>query len=119
MRRVGLGLLVLLLVAQARDTTHRPLELRADPRFSTAWFQDVRVRTRIEPDPENRWLELAIDGEHFASSDGLQLNGASAPITSERWFKHVPQGVYEVRASLYRRALVATATATVQIGGEP
>ena len=48
---------------------------------------DVRVTCRVQPHPDNRWLDMGVTNYRVS---GRQLDGASAPITYEAWFTRIP-----------------------------
>ena len=76
------------------------LSLRASPEISFAPAHLV-VRTSIEPDPDNRALEIVIDSPDFYRSSTIQLEGDQAPRTSVVEFRGVPGGNYEISARLF------------------
>lgn len=71
--------------------------LRATPEISFAPAH-LTVRTAIEPDPDNRSLEIVIDSPDFYRSSTIQLEGDLAPRTSVVEFRAVPGGTYEISA---------------------
>jgi hypothetical protein len=71
--------------------------LRATPEISFAPAH-LTVRTAIEPDPDNRSLEIVIDSQDFYRSSTIQLEGDLAPRTSVVEFRGVPGGTYEISA---------------------
>lgn len=60
-----------------------------------------RVRIRVEPHDDNRWLVMGYDGPESHVSYEM-LDGAAAPITRWREFKDLPPGEYQAIAELYR-----------------
>jgi len=62
----------------------------------------IRLRVRVEPDPQNRALAMGIVGDSFETSSLEQLEGDRARIT--RWvdYKDVPAGDYTAVAQLLR-----------------
>jgi hypothetical protein len=93
---VLLGLLLL-------TEQHRPIELRSHPAMCMAPC-DMRASIRIEPNEQNRWWVLVLDGPMYRES-WTQLEGDHAPITQpDVWFKHLPPGDYDVIAIIYRQA---------------
>lgn len=71
--------------------------LKATPEISFAPAH-LTVRTAIEPDPDNRSLEIVIDSPDFYRSSTIQLEGDLAPRTSVVEFRAVPGGTYEISA---------------------
>ena len=73
--------------------------MKASPEISFAPAL-LTVRTVIEPDPDNRALEIVIDSEDFYRSSLIQLEGDQAPRTSVIQFRSVPGGSYMISARL-------------------
>ena len=88
------------------------LSMRVSPAMSFAPANLV-IRTRVEPDADNRAIEVIADGEDFLRSSMIQLEGDRAPKTTVFEFRSVPAGEYQVTASLLaadgkRRAIART-----------
>jgi hypothetical protein len=75
------------------------ISLKASPEISYAPAHLV-VRTAIEPDRDNRALEIVIDSQDFYRSSLIQLDGDQAPRASVVEFRGVPRGNYEISARL-------------------
>jgi hypothetical protein len=91
----GLVLTMTTLSAGAEDK----ITMNATPQISFA-PATVIVRTRIEPDPGNRAMEIAVDSPDFYRSTTVELEGDQAPRTSVFEFHGIPGGTYEVSAKL-------------------
>ena len=93
------ALSVLAYLARADDAKVRIVIESSLTQFEPAF---VRLRIRVEPDPANRALILALISDGFETSSLEQLAGSSAPIT--RWWqvKGVPAGEYQIVAEVYR-----------------
>ena len=63
----------------------------------------VRLRIRVEPDPDNRGLWVSAVSDDFATSSYKQLARDSAPTRWVIW-KDIPAGVYTVVAVVERGA---------------
>jgi hypothetical protein len=61
---------------------------------------NLTIRVRLEPNAENRILEVVTDSPEFYSSSQIQLDGERAPRTIVVQFRSVPSGEYEVSGSL-------------------
>ena len=86
-----------------------PVSIRVFPAVSFA-PADLVIQTRIEPDDNNRAMEVAANSEEFYRSSTIPLDGGRAPQTITIRFVSLPPGVYEVNAALIgadgrRRAL--------------
>jgi hypothetical protein len=75
------------------------ISLKATPEISFAPAHLV-VRTAVEPDADNRALEVVIDSPDFYRSSLIQLEGDQAPRTAVVEFRGVPGGNYEISARL-------------------
>jgi hypothetical protein len=73
--------------------------VRVSPTISVA-PATVRVVVTVEPDSQNRQLELVADSGEFYTSSTVQLDGSRAPRL--QWFtlKELPAGSYEVSANV-------------------
>lgn len=61
---------------------------------------NLAIRVQVEPNGDNRALEiLAESGEYYRSSR-IQLDGADAPRTISLEIRNLPGGDYEVRGAL-------------------
>jgi hypothetical protein len=58
------------------------------------------VRTTVEPDPQNRSIEIVAESPEFYRSSEIQLDGEHAPRTTMFQFRSLPSGEYMVRATL-------------------
>ena len=75
------------------------ITMKASPEISFAPAHLI-VRTTIEPDPDNRAIEVTVDSPDFYRSSTIQLEGDQAPRTSIVEFRGVPGGNYEISARL-------------------
>jgi hypothetical protein len=58
------------------------------------------IQTGVEPDSENRWIQVIAESPDFYRSSEIQLSGATAPRRNTFEFKDLPNGAYEIRAML-------------------
>jgi hypothetical protein len=99
---------------------NEPLSLRVSPAMSFAPANLV-IRTRIEPNADNRAVEVVADSEEFYRSSAIQLEGDHAPKTATFEFRGLPPGAYEVTAVVIgadgeRRALARSHANVVGAG---
>ena len=73
--------------------------MKASPEISFAPAH-LTVRTVVEPDADNRSLEIVIDSPDYYRSSLIQLEGDQAPRTSIVEFRSVPGGSYAISARL-------------------
>ena len=89
--------------------------MRVSPAFSFAPANLV-IRASVEPDAQNRSLEVIADSEAFYRSSMIQLEGARAPKTMMFEFRSLPPGEYQLTATVTgssgQRA-ITSATVTV------
>jgi hypothetical protein len=76
--------------------------VRVTPSVSVA-PATVRVVVTIEPDADNRQLELVADSGSFYTSSTVQLEGGDAPRLQTFEFKEMPAGNYEVSARVLQK----------------
>jgi hypothetical protein len=61
----------------------------------------ITVRVSIEPNPDNRALEVVAESSTFFRSSYLQLDGDRAARTNVFQYRDLPAGDYEVRVVLF------------------
>jgi hypothetical protein len=92
-------LLILGLAAPAAPEAGERLTMRVSPAQSfapaTLW-----VQVRVEPNANNRALEVIADSIQFYRSSQIQLDGERAPRIVALDFRGVPSGEYEIRGVL-------------------
>ena len=102
----------LMVAAITTGAANGSLSMRVSPATSFA-PANLAIRTRVEPDADNRAIEVIAEGEDFLRSSMIQLEGDRAPKTMVFEFRSVPPGEYQVTASLIaadgkRRAMART-----------
>jgi hypothetical protein len=94
-------LLVGFAVATATSVgANEPITIRVSPAMSFA-PANLTVRTIVEPDADNRAMEIVADSEEFYRSSAVQLNGDRAPKTTIFEFRSLPPGEYHVTAAVF------------------
>jgi hypothetical protein len=78
------------------------LHLRVSPELPAEPAR-VTVYVAVEPDPENRAIEISADSGQFYRSSRVQLDGANASRTSVVSYRDLPAGEYEIRGVLIGR----------------
>jgi hypothetical protein len=63
----------------------------------------VRLVVTVEPDTNNRELEIEADSGLFYTSSTVQLDGSNAPRLQSFVFKELPAGTYEVQVRVAQR----------------
>jgi len=91
-----------------------PLSIQASPAvsFSPA---NLIITTRIEPDPDNRALEIAATSEDFYRSSTVALEGDRAPRATRIEYRSLPPGQYDVTVALIGAGGQQKARATTHI----
>jgi len=97
-----------------------PLSMRVSPAMSFAPANLV-IRTRLEPEADNRAMEVVADSGDFYRSSAIQLEGNRAPRTVTFEFRSLPPGDYEVTAVVIgadgqRRALARSHVNVIEMG---
>jgi hypothetical protein len=87
--------MILGLAAPAAPEAGERLTMRVSPARSfapaTLW-----VQVRVEPNADNRALEVIADSSEFYRSSQIPLNGDRAPRIVALDFRGVPSGEYEI-----------------------
>jgi hypothetical protein len=94
-------MVALVLVATAVGDAKEPLSIRVSPAFSFAPANLV-IRTSVEPDAENRAMEVIADAADFYRASTISLEGDRSPKTMTVEFRSLPPGDYNVTATLIR-----------------
>ena len=81
--------------ATAVAGANQPLAIKVSPVVSFA-PADLRIRTSVDPDAENRSLEVVAESDDFYRSSTVMLDGDRAPKTTQFEFFGLPSGEYEV-----------------------
>lgn len=97
-----------------------PLSIRVFPAISFAPANLV-IRTSVEPDANNRAMEVVADSDEFYRSSAIQLDGDRAPKTATFEFRSLPPGQYDVTAVVIgsdgqRRALARAHVNVIESG---
>jgi len=106
-----LGFAVLMTMTAAAK---QPLSMQASPAvsFSPA---NLIIRTRVEPDPDNRAMEIVANSEEFYRSSTIALEGDRAPRVMRVEYRSLPPGQYEVTVALIGAGGQQKARATTHI----
>jgi hypothetical protein len=75
------------------------LTMRVSPARSFA-PSNVTVRVHVEPDADNRALEVVAESGEYYRSSRIGLEGAEAPRMLSIEMRNLPGGAYEVRCAL-------------------
>jgi hypothetical protein len=99
-------------------TATNPLTMTVSPAQSFA-PTTLTIRVQVEPNADNRELEVVAESSAYYRSSRLPLEGAGAPRTTSVEIKDLPGGNYEVRGVLidsagHRRAAVRTAVVVLE-----
>jgi hypothetical protein len=102
MVRVAVVVAVLAVLASAPTKAKEMVAVRVSPNVSMA-PATVRVVVTVEPDADNRQLELVADSGVFYTSSTVQLDGSKAPRLQSFVLKELPAGTYEVSARVIQK----------------
>ncbi len=83
----------------ANDRPSSPISVRLLP-GTLLENQDLKALVRVEKEPENRRLVVALDGPAFYSSTQRPLHGSSAASMHEFYFRALPAGSYLLSISV-------------------
>jgi hypothetical protein len=83
----------------------------------------TRVMVRVDSNEMNRQLVWEVDGDNYYRSSSIQLDGSEAPRSFFFMLHNVPEGEYNVRATIIRNnnsaAVAATTMAVIGMRGLP
>jgi hypothetical protein len=91
------------------------LRIEVVPRIAVA-PATIRVRAIVEPNADNRSLQIAADSGDFFRSSMMDMSGADAALITETTIKDLPVGQYDVSVVLYEtqgRRIVERRSVTV------
>jgi hypothetical protein len=83
------------MVGSAKDS----VSIQVSPSVSFA-PADLRIRTSVEPDADNRAITVVADSEAFYRSSAIQLDGDRSPKTTMLTFRSLPPGEYSITAAV-------------------
>jgi hypothetical protein len=84
------------IAATAAAGAKQPLTVKITPAISFA-PANLTIRTSVDPDFDNRSVEVVADSGEFYRSSSVTLDGDHAPKTTQFEFRSLPPGEYEVR----------------------
>ena len=87
------------LAATAAAGATEPVTVKASPVTSFA-PATVVVSTRIDPDADNRAMEVVAESADFFRSSTMPLEGDRAPRAAQFQFRSLPPGDYDIRVTL-------------------
>jgi hypothetical protein len=78
----------------------------------------IRITATLEPDERNRTLAISAESAGYATAHQIQLEGINAPRVVETEFRDIPQGDYDVTATVIgtdgRRATASRVVVVMQ-----
>jgi hypothetical protein len=89
----------LLLSSTAALVAGERLTMRVSPARSFA-PSNLTVQIHLEPDADNRVLEVVAESGEYYRSSRIELDGADAPRTLVFEMRNLPGGAYDVRCAL-------------------
>jgi hypothetical protein len=89
----------MMLTVTAVAGAKEPLSIRVSPTVSFAPANLV-IRTSVDPDGDNRAMEVVADAPDFYRSSTIPLEGDRAPKTTMFEFRSLPPGEYDVTATI-------------------
>jgi hypothetical protein len=97
--RVRCLIAVMALASTSVGVAKEPVSIRVSPAFSFAPANLV-IRASVEPDAQNRSLEVIADSPDFYRASVIQLEGDRAAKTMMFEFRSLPPGEYELTATV-------------------
>jgi len=80
-------------------TAKDPLTMTVSPVQSFA-PTNLTIRVHVEPDADNRTLEVVAESGEYYRSSRIQLDGIDTPRTISLEMRNLPGGDYDVRSAL-------------------
>jgi hypothetical protein len=96
-RALRAGICGLVVAMTTSGVARESISIRVSPTMAFAPAELV-IQTSIEPDANNRAVEIIADSAAFYRSSEIQLEGDLAPKTTTVRFHGVPAGEYDVTA---------------------
>jgi len=88
-------ILAMTLAATAAAGANQPLVVKVSPAISFA-PANLTIRTNVDPNADNRSLEVVAESGDFYRSSAVTLDGDHAPKTTQFEFRSLPPGEYQV-----------------------
>lgn len=88
------------LIAALQVESGDPLGMRLQPSFVTSAPAILRVLATVETHADNRELEVVAESPSFYRSSTVSLDGDRAPRLNAFVFRNLPDGQYEITATL-------------------
>jgi hypothetical protein len=101
--RVHIFTSALFLLSAVSIKANKPLTMAVSPMQSFA-PTNLTIRVHVEPDAENRALEVVAESGDYYRSSRIQLDGAEAPRTITLEIRNLPGGDYDVQGALINSA---------------
>lgn len=95
-----LGGVILAVVIPAAGSEVLHLKVSPEMSIEPAW---IIVQVRVEPDADNRAINIVAESADFLRSSYVQLDGEKATRVSVFQYRDLPAGEYEVRGVLIGR----------------
>jgi len=92
-------ILGMMIVGAAVADANQPLAIKVSPVVSFA-PSNLSIRTSVEPNADNRSMEVLAESDDFYRSSAVMLDGERAPKTTQFEFAGLPSGEYEVSVVL-------------------
>jgi hypothetical protein len=89
----------LFLSSEVFVTAKDPLTMAVSPVQSFA-PTNLTIRVHVEPDADNRALEVVAESGEYYRSSRIQLDGVDTPRTIALEMRNLPGGDYDVRSAL-------------------
>ena len=111
-----IGVLALMIAATTVGDAKESVSIQVFPAVSFA-PADLNIGTTLEPDADNRALEIVADSDNFYRASAIPLEGDRAAKKTTVQFRGLPSGEYQITAAVIgangRRKAIAHAQINV------
>lgn len=95
-------LAIFLLLLAVPATGNEQISMRVTPTLSVEPAV-IRVRVAVEPNDDNRTLEIVAESSDYFRSSQIDIDGASAARMNQFEYRGLPAGTYTIRSTVFGR----------------
>ena len=100
-RLFGVAIVAGIFAGSIHSSADEAVSITVRPAVAT-YGGNAQLKVLVARDDKNRLLVWEVDGPNYYRSSALQLDGASAPRSYVFVVRNLPDGMFDVRATLTR-----------------